>query len=91
MKLTSAIAVYFIVWWLCLFMVLPFGIRNAHEAGVAVDEGHEPGAPVSPMLWRNVAATTVLASIIFLLVYGEVTYGWVSLYDLSWISHYGAP
>ena len=33
MKTGSAIAVYFITWWLCLFVTLPFGVKNPHEAG----------------------------------------------------------
>lgn len=86
MKITSAIAVYFITWWLCLFLTLPIGVRNAHEAGVDVKQGHEPGAPVAPMLWRKVGITTVLATIVFLLVYGEVTRGWITFNDVPWLS-----
>ena len=33
----SALAIYFIIWWLCLFVVLPFGVRNAHESAEEVD------------------------------------------------------
>lgn len=85
MKTTSAIAVYFIVWWVCLFMVLPFGVKNAHEAGEAVQEGHEAGAPVNPMLWRKVIASTLLASIVFAVIYGQVTFGWIAFEDLPFI------
>ena len=65
MSITSAIAIFFITWWVCLFVVLPWGVRNSHEAGEAVAEGHEAGAPVRPMMWRKVAITTVLASVVF--------------------------
>ena len=61
MSIASAIAIYFIVWWLCLFVVLPFGVRNAHEAGEAVEQGNEAGAPVRPLMRQKVLATTVLA------------------------------
>ena len=44
----SAIAIYFITWWICLFAVLPWGVRNAHEAGEGVEPGNEAGAPVDP-------------------------------------------
>jgi predicted secreted protein len=86
MNLPSAIAIYFIVWWLCLFMVLPFGVRNAHEAGETVAEGHEAGAPVKPMLWRKMAATTLLATIIFAIVYGQMRFGWISFEDIPFLS-----
>ena len=85
MRTGSAIAVYFITWWVCLFMVLPWGVRNAHEAGESVEQGNEHGAPVKPMLWRKVAATTVLSAIVFALIYGQVTYHWVSFDDIPFV------
>jgi len=33
MNLLSAIAVYFIIWWLMLFLTLPFGVRVRVIAG----------------------------------------------------------
>jgi len=82
MKLGSAIAIYFITWWVCLFMVLPWGVRNAHEAGEAVEQGNEHGAPVKPMLWRKVLATTILSAIVFSVIYGQVTYRWIGFDDI---------
>jgi predicted secreted protein len=69
MKLGSAIAVYFIIWWAVLFVVLPFGIRNAHEAGEAVEAGNEPGAPISPRLGLKALITTGVATVIFAAFY----------------------
>ena len=82
MKLGSAIAIYFITWWVCLFMVLPWGVRNAHEAGEGVEQGNDHGAPVQPMLWRKVLATTILSAIIFAGIYGQVTYHWIGFDDI---------
>ena len=33
MSLVSGLMIYAILWWLVLFMVLPFGIRTTREAG----------------------------------------------------------
>jgi predicted secreted protein len=85
MRLTSAIAVYFIVWWVCLFMVLPWGVRNAHESGEPVAEGNEPGAPVNPRLLRKAAITTLLATVIFALIYGAITRGWIGFEDIPFL------
>jgi predicted secreted protein len=87
MSITSAIAVFFIIWWVCLFVVLPWGVRNSHDPGEAVAEGHEAGAPVRPMMWRKVAITTVLASAVFALVYGQMTYGWIGFEDIPFIGN----
>jgi predicted secreted protein len=81
MNLLSGIAIYFILWWLCLFAVLPFGVRGQHETD-AVEPGTEPGAPVSPMLFRKVIATTLLAGIIFAGVYLYFEVYELSLEDL---------
>jgi predicted secreted protein len=54
------LAIYFVVWWMCLFIVLPFGVRNQVDAGEIVP-GSEPGAPIKPMWWRRVLWTTLLS------------------------------
>jgi len=61
----SAIAIYFIIWWLVLFAVLPWGVRSQHETGEAITPGSDPGAPVVPHLKRKLIATTIVAAICF--------------------------
>ena len=68
MSLISALAVFFIIWWLVLFAVLPFGVRSQHEAG-DVTLGTDHGAPERPRLARKFAITTAIAAIVFLVVY----------------------
>ena len=68
MSLVSALAVYFIIWWLCLFVVLPFGVKSQHETD-EITPGSEHGAPAQPLLLRKVLATTLLAGLIFAGVY----------------------
>ena len=68
MSLLPSVAIFFVIWWLCLFVVLPFGVKSQHETG-DVAPGTDAGAPDRPhLLWRA-AATTVLAAIIFACVY----------------------
>jgi predicted secreted protein len=86
MSLASGIAIYFIVWWVCLFVVLPFGVRNAHEAGETVELGNEHGAPVKHLLPRKVLATTILAAAVFGLIWGQMTYGWIAFDDIPFLS-----
>ena len=91
MTLPSAIAIYFIIWWLVLFLVLPFGIRNAHEAGEVVEEGNEPGAPINPSLVQKAIFTTALATAVFAVFYLTVTRGWMSLDDLPFYNRMPSP
>jgi predicted secreted protein len=69
MSTTSAIAIYFIIWWTTLFAVLPWRIRNAHESGATVEEGHEAGAPVVHGLKWKAVVTTIITTAIFIPVY----------------------
>src|SRR2546430_8444239 len=63
-SLTTAIAVYFIIWWVMLFAVLPWGVHSQQESG-EVAPGTDPGAPALPRLWRKLMWTTVAASAAF--------------------------
>jgi predicted secreted protein len=65
MSWISAFAVYFIIWWITLFLVLPYGVRSQAESGDEMVPGTEPGAPVEAFLLRKLLANTVLAAIVF--------------------------
>ncbi len=60
-----ALAILFTAWWVCLFAVLPFGVRNHQEADENLPEGAYPGAPVRPMLVRKALITTALAIMVY--------------------------
>jgi predicted secreted protein len=63
MSLGSIVAIYFVVWWVVLFAVLPFGVRTQEEEGDIV-LGTAHSAPVRPMLLRKALATTIVSAII---------------------------
>lgn len=60
----SYIAIYFILWWLVLFAVLPFGVRSQHEAD-EITPGTEHGAPTYFSFWRKILLTTVVSLAVF--------------------------
>jgi len=60
MKAGTWVAIYFVVWWLTLFVVLPIGVRSQQEAG-EVTPGSEPGAPAKPNFVRILVLTSLLA------------------------------
>jgi predicted secreted protein len=82
MSLVSIIAIYFVLWWIVLFAVLPFGVRSSAEAGIDVVDGQDAGAPVAPLLKKKAIATTVVSAIIFAVFYWLVTAGYLNLDDL---------
>jgi predicted secreted protein len=65
---TTLVAIYLVVWWVVLFVVLPLGARSHHEAGVELNDGGDPGAPLVHDLRRKVVTTTWAAAVVWLVV-----------------------
>lgn len=76
MSLTFGIAIYFIMWWLTLFMVLPFGLRTQAEQGDVIP-GTPESAPSRPRLGRIFLVNTAIASVFFAIFWLGVTQGWL--------------
>jgi predicted secreted protein len=74
MSIGSAIAVYFVIWWIVLFAVLPIGVRSQIEEGDVVP-GSEPGAPARPDLLRKAIITSIVSVPLLGLVWLWNVYG----------------
>jgi predicted secreted protein len=70
----SGILVYLVVWWLVIFMVLPWGVKPPENP----EPGHATSAPDRPMLWRKVAITSVITAVVWVIIYLAVENSWVS-------------
>ena len=64
MSPVTAVAIYFVVWWIVLFAVLPWGVHSQQESG-EVAPGTDPGAPNLPNLKRKLVWTTIVATVVF--------------------------
>jgi predicted secreted protein len=83
MAITTALAIYFIIWWLVLFCVLPFGVRNAAEAGEVVEAGNDPGAPIAHALGSKLIWTTIVAGVVFAGVWAIYVYKLITLDEVA--------
>ncbi|MCY6380470.1 DUF1467 family protein [Hoeflea prorocentri] len=64
MTILTAIAVYFIIWWITLFAVLPIGVRTqADESDVTL--GTTESAPLRLQMRKKLVLTSIVAAIIF--------------------------
>ena len=86
MSTTTFIAIYFILWWVVLFAVLPWGVRSQEESG-EVTLGTDPGAPAAHLVWRKVLWTTVIASVVFGIFYALYSFDLLPLEFLKEISN----
>ncbi len=87
MSLSLAAAIYLVCWWIVLFAILPIGVRTQQEAG-AVEPGTPESAPVTTHLRYKLAATTVVAAVVFALVYVMVVYKPIALDDIPYLPRF---
>jgi len=80
--ISTAFAIYFVIWWITLFLTLPFGIRSQHEDGVGA-AGTDPGAPIASRMGPRLFWTTVLSAVIFALAMFAYNAGYLSIDRLS--------
>jgi predicted secreted protein len=64
MSKSTYAATFFLIWWVVLFAVLPWGVQSQHESGDTTP-GTDPGAPVVPKLGRKLLWTTLVAGLLF--------------------------
>ncbi|HLZ04861.1 MAG TPA: DUF1467 family protein [Bradyrhizobium sp.] len=80
--ISTMFAIYFVVWWIVLFLTLPFGIRSQHEDGVGAP-GTDPGAPIVTGMGRKLIWTTVISAVIFAIAMLAYNAGYLSIDRLS--------
>lgn len=62
----SQAAIFLLIWFVVLFAVLPWGVRQPSEP----EPGHDPGAPMNPQLGRKAIITTVISVLLWGVYFG---------------------
>ena len=75
----SGFAVYFMVWWVVLFAVLPWGIQR-HDGSI---EGVDPGAPQIHGLKKKMLITSILSLLVWLVIYFLVETDYISFQTMA--------
>lgn len=75
MPVVTGIALYFVIWWIVLFAILPLWTRPVADADPA--SGWR-GTPERPQLLKKVLVNSVVAGVIWL--------GWYALVVSDWLS-----
>jgi predicted secreted protein len=73
---TTGIAVYIVIWWVVIFMVLPWGVRTVDDSDVV--KGHASSAPKRPRMLAKVIATSLLAGVVWAIFYAIIESGVIS-------------
>ncbi|MEM7690421.1 MAG: DUF1467 family protein [Pseudomonadota bacterium] len=83
MEWTSILAIYFLIWVLSAFVLLPFGVKTADEAGVAKVPGQAESAPANFRAGPLLIRATVIAIILTTAFVLNYHYGWISVDDID--------
>lgn len=83
MQWTSILAIYFLIWVMSAFILLPFGVRTADEAGVEKVPGQADSAPVNFRPGRLIIRATIIAIVLTTLFVLNFEYGWITASDLD--------
>jgi len=68
MGITTGILVYLLTWWMIWFMILPIGVKTQEEKGEDIP-GTPKSAPVNPLILKKMAATSVVAALVWGVIY----------------------
>jgi len=80
MAIATAVAIYFLIWWIVLFAVLPWGVRAQDEDS---PPGTDPGAPLVPRLMAKLIWTSVVAGVVWAIAAFIYSKGWVTIDGLA--------
>lgn len=83
MEWTSILAIYFLVWVMSAFVLLPFGVRTADEAGVEKVPGQAESAPVNFRPGRLVIRATIIAAALTTVFVLNYSFEWITAQDLD--------
>lgn len=82
MSFVSLIAIYFVVWWVVLFAVLPWGMRTqAEDSDIVLGSSHS--APTRPRLVRKALITSIVSAVLVGGLWIAVDYFGLGLEDLA--------
>ncbi|MCY3880124.1 MAG: DUF1467 family protein [Rhodobacteraceae bacterium] len=88
MSLAAALVLYAVIWFLCLFIMLPIRIKTQNESG-RITPGTPPSAPTDPMLKAKLKWTTLMAAVIWLPIVIIIASGIISVADIDIFGRWG--
>lgn len=82
MTITAAIVLFSVVWFMVFFIVLPLRFVSQSEAGEVVP-GTPRSAPAGDIVVRKAKITTLVAIVVWGLLYAIILSGWISVRDFD--------
>ncbi len=87
MAFVTSLALYFIVWWLVFFAVLPIGIENEPQDDGRI-KGSSDAAPSNPMIRKKLMMTTLYSALLFSVVWAVFEFEIITFEKLNVIQYF---
>jgi len=81
-SLSTAFAIYFVLWWVVLLVTLQFGVRSQHADGEG-EPGTDPGAHVLARMGWKLIWTTLISGVVFVVGMWAYYQGYLNIERLS--------
>jgi predicted secreted protein len=79
MTIVGGIVTFIIIWWLVVFMVLPWRAQPSENP----QPGNVPSAPDNPRIGLKALITTGITIVIFAIAWAIGETGWIDFHKLS--------
>lgn len=79
MTITTGIIAFILIWWLVIFTVLPMGVERDPDPQL----GNMTGAPKEHQMKKKVIVTTLIAAVIWGVLYGLIQLNIIDFYDIA--------
>ncbi|MGB8814980.1 MAG: DUF1467 family protein [Paracoccaceae bacterium] len=88
MTITAAIVLFAVCWFMIFFMVLPLRFTSQAQTGEVVP-GTPKSAPADHLVGKKAKITTVIALVVWGILYAVITSGVISVRDFDWFGRLG--
>ena len=88
MNVVTGIVLYAIIWFMTLFVILPFRLKSQAEDGEIVP-GTPGSAPADPALRKRFLITTLVAAVIWAIIAAIILTEAISISDFDLFTYFG--
>ena len=85
MSIAASLVLFASIWAVTFFMVLPVGMVSQAEDGDILP-GTPASAPANPVMVRKIIVTTLIAAVAFAVIWSTITYRFVTLDDIPFLT-----
>ena len=85
MTISAAIVLFSVIWFMCLFIILPLKIKSQGEDGEIVP-GTPASAPSRPQLKKKTIYVTIISLVLWIALIFVITSGLIRVQDIAFFN-----